>query len=80
MSENQAAASELHLDDGAREVSVPYAGKQYLCPNCEQHIETRKQINLAKPAKFAHLLNEVQKCPYCSFIFSYRSKAVIYTR
>lgn len=73
-------ATELYLEDSAREVSVPYAGSEYICPSCEQPIPTRKQINLARPAKYAHVLNEIQKCPYCMFIFSYRSRAVVYSR
>jgi hypothetical protein len=76
----EVTATELHLDDSAREVAVPYAGSEYLCPNCEQHIPTRKQINLSRPAKYAHVLNEIMKCPFCMFIFSYRSRAVVYSR
>lgn len=72
------AATELHLDDRAVEVSVPYAEQEYRCPSCERSIPTRKQNTLAKPARYAHLLNDVQKCPWCSFLFSYRtSKAVV---
>jgi len=71
-------ASELSLADRATEVSVPYqGGSEYTCPNCEQQIPTRKQINLAKPAKYAHILNDILKCPFCSFVFSYRSRAVV---
>lgn len=73
-------ASELHLEDSAREIAVPYAGTEYVCPSCEQPIPTRKQINLARPAKYSHVLNEIQKCPFCMFIFSYRSRAVVYSR
>lgn len=54
------------------EVPIPYGASEYVCPACEQPIQTRKQINLAKPAKFAHRLNDVMKCPNCSFIFSYK--------
>lgn len=77
---DQSILSELHLSEDAREIPVPYSGSEYLCPNCEQHIPTRKQINLSKPAKYAHTLNEIMKCPFCSFIFSYRSRAVVLAR
>lgn len=78
MAENEPiVATELHLDDRAVEVAVPYNGLEYKCPNCEQMIPTRKQNNLSKPAKYAHMLNDVQKCPFCSFLFSYRSRAVV---
>lgn len=66
-------AGELRLVDGATEVPVPYPGPDYICPNCERPIPTRKQQNMAKPAKFAYSLNDVMKCCWCSFIFSYRS-------
>lgn len=69
--------SELFLEGSATEVSVPYTGREYICPDCRKPISTRKQINMTKPADYAHLLNDVQKCPHCSFIFSYRSKAVV---
>lgn len=69
--------SELTLAENAKEVSVPYPDPEFLCPNCEKTIPTRLQRNLAKPARYAHRLNDVQKCPYCSFVFSYRSRAVV---
>lgn len=78
MPENEpVTATELHLDDRAIEVAVPYGGSEYKCPNCEQFIPTRKQNNLAKPAKYAHMLNDIQKCCFCNFLYSYRSRAVI---
>lgn len=70
-------AGELRLADGAMEVPVPYPGPEYVCPNCERKIPTRKQQNMAKPAKYAHALNDVMKCCWCSFIFSYRSTMYI---
>lgn len=77
MSNEPVTTTELHLDDRAVEISVPYMGVEYRCPSCETSIPTRKQNPMAKPAKYAHMLNDVMKCPFCNFIFSYRSKAVV---
>lgn len=55
------------------EVPIPYGHDEYTCPSCGKPIPTRRQINLARPARYAHLLNDVQKCPHCSFIFSYKT-------
>lgn len=52
-------------------------GKDYLCPQCEQLIPTRKQRLLAKPAKFANVLNDIHRCPHCQFIFSPKSDALV---
>lgn len=70
-------AEQLIKAQNARQINVPYTGDEYVCPNCERTIPTRKQRNMAKPSKFAHLLNDVQRCPWCSFAFSYRSSAVV---
>lgn len=70
-------ASQLIKAHGARQVSMPYIGEQYICPNCEKEIPTRKQRNMAKPAKYAHLLADVQRCPFCSFTFAYSNKAIV---
>lgn len=78
MEKNQGLVlSEMSLDENVEDIPVPYPGSEYKCPNCEQDIPTRKQIPLAKPAKYSHILNDVQKCPFCSFIFSYRSRAFV---
>jgi hypothetical protein len=69
--------SELSLNEDVEEISVPYNGQEYVCPNCEQSIPTRRQQYLARPAKYAHILNDVQKCPFCSFVFSYRIRAYV---
>jgi hypothetical protein len=70
-------AERLIQASGAREISVPYSGTEYTCPSCEMKIPTRKQRPMSKPAKYAHMLNDVLKCPYCSFVFSYRLRAVV---
>lgn len=74
-----APTSELSLvDDRAREVPIPYGGgSEYLCPACEQHIPTRRQIRLSKPAKYETTLHDVLKCCYCNFIFSPKSTATV---
>lgn len=65
---------EMNLDvDEFIEVAVPYPHDEYICPSCQKPIETRKQIMLSKPARFAHMLNDVMKCPHCGIIFSYRT-------
>jgi hypothetical protein len=51
---------------------VPYPRDNYLCPQCETEIPTRKQQRLNIPAKYEHELNQVFKCPFCNFIFSPR--------
>ena len=57
---------------------MPYGGgSEYLCPACETAIPTRRQIRLNKPAKYEALLNDLQKCPFCNFIFSWRSEATV---
>ena len=58
------------------EVPIPYGQDEYICPSCGQAIPTRKQINLSKPARYAHMLNDVMKCWQCSFIFSYKTTTV----
>ena len=72
-------ASELRfLDEGAREVPIPFGGgAEYTCPACEQGIPTRRQIRMAKPAKYEHVLNDLFKCPFCNFIFSPKSRATV---
>jgi hypothetical protein len=68
----------MNLHEDAREVPIPFGGgSEYTCPSCEQTIPTRKQIRLAKPAKFEHLLNDILKCPFCNFLFSPRSTATV---
>jgi len=67
--------SELVLVDGVREIAVPFAGSEYVCPECEASIPTRKQIRMAKPTKYEGQLNDVMKCPFCNFIFSPRQVA-----
>jgi hypothetical protein len=71
--------SELMLAEGAERVTVPFAGKEYICPACEEPIPNRRIIYLGKPAKYAHVLNDVLKCPrsVCRFIFSPRSDAIV---
>lgn len=67
---------EIDLDAAeAIEVAVPYPHDEFICPspNCGRAIEWRKQIILSKPARYAHLLNDVLKCPYCGIIFSYKT-------
>lgn len=51
---------------------MAYDHDEYICPSCQQPIPTRRQYTLSKPARYAHLLNDIQKCPWCSFYFSYR--------
>ncbi len=63
-------ASSLDLHEDAVRVTLAYPEQEYRCPACERSIPTRKQIRLAKPAKYDHLLNDVHKCPWCNFIFS----------
>lgn len=60
------------------EVEQAYEHDEYVCPspNCGKSIDTRKQIILSKPARYAHRLNDVLKCPYCGIIFSYRTLTV----
>lgn len=58
-----------HLVEATR-ITIPYPTKEYICPECKRSIPTRKQIRLAKPAQYAHTLNDVLKCPYCTFLFS----------
>lgn len=70
-------AGKLIKAENAREISIPYPGDEYTCPNCEAMIPTRKQRTLSKPAKYSHMLNDVMKCPFCSFVFSYRMRAVV---
>lgn len=71
------ATSSLRLHSAAREVAVPYVGQMYVCPRCRREIPPEALITLGKPAEFAHLLNSINRCPYCRFIFSYRSRAVV---
>lgn len=51
-------------------VTLPYPGRDYVCPECSNPIPTRKQIRLAKPARHAHELNDVLRCYSCTFLFS----------
>lgn len=73
-------AEALALLEEAREVPVPYQGSDYVCPSCEQPIPTRKQIRMAKPAKYEHALHDVLKCPWCNFIFSPRQTATVLSK
>lgn len=57
---------------GQSDDPVPYRGNEYICPQCRSVIPTRKLILMAKPPRFAHLLNDIIKCCYCNFLFSYR--------
>lgn len=71
---------ELSLAENARRVPVPFGGgNEYVCPNCLEAIPNRRVIYLAKPPQFAHLLNDVIRCPRerCRFVFSPRSEAVV---
>jgi DNA-directed RNA polymerase subunit RPC12/RpoP len=61
----------------AEEVSVPHQGNEYICPSCERAIPTRKQIRLAKPAKYQGALWDVLKCPYCNFLFAPKDRAIV---
>lgn len=63
----------LDIDSDFIDVVLPYPKDEYVCPACQQSIPTRKQITLSKPARFAHLLNDIMKCPHCTFIFSYKT-------
>lgn len=49
---------------------VLFVGNEYVCPNCRAIIPTRKIVLMAKPPRFAHLLNDVIRCCYCNFIWS----------
>lgn len=69
--------SELALLDEAKVITVPFQGDEYVCPSCEKPIPTRKQIRLAKPARYEEGLNDILKCPYCNFIFSPKTVAVV---
>lgn len=71
--------SELAMREDVRQVAVPFPRAQYQCPSCEAEIPTRKQIRLAKPAKFESELNDILKCPYCAFIFSPKANAFVMT-
>lgn len=62
---------DLTLLEQVRDVPIPFPKKDYLCPSCEQPIPTRRQIRFGKPPRFEHLLNDVQKCPWCNYLFSY---------
>lgn len=55
-------------------------GRDYLCPQCERLIPTRKQRLYAKPAKFAHVLNDIIRCPHCEFIFSPKADALAFSQ
>lgn len=71
--EDEPRPREIDLD-AFYEVPIPYPRDEFMCPSptCGRSIELRKQIILAKPARFAHELNDVLKCPYCGIIFSPR--------
>ena len=51
-------------------------GRDYMCPQCERLIPTRKQRMLAKPAKFTAVLNDILVCPHCQFYFSPKADAL----
>lgn len=70
----------LELLSDARHADTPIRGSEYVCPSCENPIPTRKQIRLAKPAKYEDALNDVLKCPTCNFIFSPRNIATVVSR
>lgn len=57
--------------DGGR-ITTPWPFDEFTCPACERGIPTRKQIRMAMPAKYEHMLNQCFKCPWCNFIFSPR--------
>ena len=77
-SQQGAPASELSLaDDRARRVPIPQGHSEYTCPSCEASIPTRRQIRMAKPANWETRLHDVLKCPFCNFIFSPRSEAIV---
>ena len=71
--------SEISLgDDRARRVPIPHdGGIEYLCPSCESRIPTRRQIRLSKPLKYETQLVDLQKCPFCNFIFGWRTEATV---
>ena len=71
------AISDLELNEVAKRVTQPYPEVEYRCPACERSIPTRKQIRLAKPAKYDHLLNDVLKCPWCNFLFAPKVNAAV---
>lgn len=75
-----APESELALLEDARIIPVPFDGIEYTCPDCERKIPTRIQIRMAKPARFESALNDILKCPYCKFIFSPRTTAIVLRR
>lgn len=67
------AAPGLMLDPPAWEpVDTPWPFDEFICPACERDIPTRRQIRMAIPTKYEHVLNQVLKCPWCNFIFSPR--------
>lgn len=55
---------------------TPYVGNEYVCPNCNGVIPTRLLRTLNKPPRYAHLLNDVIRCCFCDFVFSYRGSHV----
>lgn len=55
-----------------QKATPPLSGNRYVCPNCELVIPTRALWTLAKPPRYAHLLNDIIKCPNCNFMFSYK--------
>ncbi len=54
------------------DAAVPFVGNEYVCPNCHGIIPTRLLRTLNKPPQYAHLLNDVIRCAFCDFVFSYR--------
>jgi len=74
---NNEELSDLRTVEDAVEVPVSYKGTEYICPSCEKAIPTRKQINMSKPPKYASQLNDIIKCCFCSFVFSYSTRAVV---
>lgn len=55
---------------------APYVGNEYVCPNCRGVIPTRLLRPLNKPPRYAHLLNDIIRCCFCDFVFSYRGSHV----
>lgn len=73
--------SSLALSEDVRIEPVPQGGRlEYFCPNCERDIPTRLQRRRSKPAKFETQLNDIFQCPYCSYLFSPKSTAVVLRR
>lgn len=72
------AAGGLRLP-GAVSVPVPWHGTNYVCPNCEYEIPTRRLRSKTRPPKYAHALNAIFQCPECRWYFSPKSQATAIT-